>query len=60
MSDLELTTDYRVLRNGFIIGRVEWIEDGDYSDYCFVPEKDMNFNLEEIELIKKGLEKIKK
>ncbi len=56
MSNLELTSDYRILRNGFLIGKIEWIEDGDFSCNCFVPERDMNFNLKEIELIKKGLE----
>ena len=56
---LEVTEDLRILRNGFFIGRIQWIEDGKYSCYAFIPEKNQNFNLEEINLIKLNLEKKK-
>ena len=50
---LELTDDRRVLRNGFIIGRIEYTEDGDFKGYSFFPSliSKNNFYLQELRVI---------
>jgi len=54
----EFTDDKRFLRNGFIIGKIKWIEEGEYSRHAFVPEKDMNFDSVEMHFILENLNEI--
>jgi len=59
-NELKMNKDYEILRDGFLIGKIDYFEDGLFSCYAFIPEEGVNLNLREVNLIKKGLEKIEK